>query len=27
MSLVSVWLRLVRRWISSEMSAAESSYT
>src|SRR5438552_17516088 len=25
MSLVRVWLRLVRRWISSEMSAAESS--
>src|SRR5688572_9420931 len=27
MSLVSVWLRLVRRWISSEMSEAESSCT
>src|SRR3954465_14433188 len=27
MSLVSVWLRLVRRWISSEMSTAESSWT
>src|ERR1041385_2101589 len=25
MSLVSVWLRLVRRWISSVMSVAESS--
>src|ERR1044071_2402582 len=25
MSLVSVWLRLARRWISSEMSTAESS--
>src|SRR5512134_2206658 len=27
MSLVSDWLRLVRRWISSEMSTAESSCT
>src|SRR5688572_19106369 len=27
MSLVSDWLRLVRRWISSEMSTAESSWT
>src|SRR5687767_13108453 len=27
MSLVRDWLRLVRRWISSEMSTAESSCT
>ena len=27
MSLVSDWLRLVSRWISSEMSTAESSCT
>ena len=26
MSLVRVWLRLVSRWISSEISAAESSW-